>query len=269
MRDPVSENPERRRQARLLSTFLLLMLAVFAATDLLSSLSQPGSVIPWYGYAFVLSALLLNRAGYYPPAAFLTLSMFPLATFGVVLGGADPRIVFSYLIIGVIASSIFLDRRSAIAFDVACFTFLLLTPLFIPTSVPSVRTIRGALVLVAIGSGLSILLMIHRDELERDRQEALRASDICGTDASLARCARRCGSSGSAGRDRSRHFGAGAVTFSGVLGSTAFALGSAFGASPVARKATPRAEWASASPGDSSAPFFKAAFSALNRSNSA
>jgi len=177
MRDPVSENPERRRQARLLSTFLLLMLAVFAATDLLSSLSQPGSVIPWYGYAFVLSALLLNRAGYYPPAAFLTLSMFPLATFGVVLGGADPRIVFSYLIIGVIASSIFLDRRSAIAFDVACFTFLLLTPLFIPTSVPSVRTIRGALVLVAIGSGLSILLMIHRDELERDRQEALRASE--------------------------------------------------------------------------------------------
>jgi len=174
---PATPDPETRRRTKLLGTFLLLMIVVFGVGDVISVLTQPGYKLPWYGYAFLLSAALLNRAGRYSLAATLTLLMFPMTTLVTVLSGADPRTTFSYLIIGILGSTLLLDRRGAILFDAGCFVFLLLTPLLIPEHVPDLAAITGPLLLVAIGSGLAIMLMIHRDELERERQEALRASE--------------------------------------------------------------------------------------------
>lgn len=170
-------DPETRRRTRLLSTFLLLMTGVFGTTDLVSVLTQPGYKLPWYGYAFLFSAAALNRMGHYSVAATMTLLMFPMVTLVTVLSGAGPAVTFSYLIIGVLASTLLLSRRGAILFDAGCFAFLLLTPWLIPTRVPDLTAITLPLTLVAIGSGLAIMLMIHRDELERDRQEALRTSE--------------------------------------------------------------------------------------------
>jgi len=153
------------------------MTGVFGVGDLISVLTQPGYRLPWYGYAFLVSAMVLNRTGRYALAATMTLLMFPMVTLVTVLSGAAPGTTFSYLIIGVLGSTLLLDRRGAILFDAGCFSFLLLTPLIIPEHVPDHGAITGPIILVAIGSGLAIMLMIHRDELERDRQEALRTSE--------------------------------------------------------------------------------------------
>lgn len=168
---------ETPRQDRLLSTFLLLMLTVCGGADLISNLSRPGSIIPPYVYGFLVGALVLNRAGSYRAAAAMTLAMFPVVSFMRVLAGADPSLTFTYLVIGPIAASLLLDRRSAVLFDIACFTFLVLTPWLMPEQVPGWRTILAAAILLAIGSGLSIILVIHREEVERDRQGALRGSE--------------------------------------------------------------------------------------------
>ncbi|HQZ18332.1 MAG TPA: hypothetical protein PLD86_15780, partial [Vicinamibacteria bacterium] len=138
-------DPETRRRTKLLGTFLLLMIVVFGVGDVISVLTQPGYKLPWYGYAFLLSAALLNRAGRYSLAATLTLLMFPMTTLVTVLSGADPRTTFSYLIIGILGSTLLLDRRGAILFDAGCFVFLLLTPLLIPEHVPDLAAITGPL----------------------------------------------------------------------------------------------------------------------------
>ena len=170
-------DPEIPRKRRLLSTFLLLMAVTFGASDAISVLTRPGYSPPWYGYVFLVSAALLNRSGRYLMAASLTLAMFPLVTLISVLAGGQPNSAFTYLIIGIILSSILLDRRGATLFAAFCFDCLLATPLLIPQHVPGLRSILTPVVLVAIGSGLSIILIIHRDELERDRQNALRHSE--------------------------------------------------------------------------------------------
>lgn len=153
------------------------MAAVFGISDVISALTRPGYVWPWYGYLFLVTAALLNRGGRYGPAAVLTITMFPLVTFATVLSGSNPGTAFPDLIVGVILASILLERQGAMIFNLACFLSLLSTPWLIPQFVPSLGTILSPLILVAIGSGLSLVLMIHRHELERDRQAALRASE--------------------------------------------------------------------------------------------
>ena len=168
---------EVRLKSRLLTTFLLLILVVIGAVDLVALASRGTTNVPWFAYLFVTGGLAFNRAGRYDAAAVLTLSMFPFVTFATVLTGSDPRIGFSHLVTGVIASSLLLTRSRAVVFDVACLVLLALTPVLMPERVPSLRTILSALVLLALGSGLSILLLVHRDEVERDREAALRASE--------------------------------------------------------------------------------------------
>ncbi len=170
-------DPETRRRTRLLSTFLLLMTFVFGSTDIISLLTQPGYKLPWHGYLFLFSAAVLNRLGRYSLAATLTLLMFPMVTLVTVISGVSPGPTFSYMVIGILGSTLLLNRRGALLFDVGCFVFLLLTPVFIPERVPNLTVITGPLILVAIGSGLATLIGVHRDELERERQEALRTSE--------------------------------------------------------------------------------------------
>ncbi|MEO8361491.1 MAG: histidine kinase dimerization/phospho-acceptor domain-containing protein [Vicinamibacteria bacterium] len=167
-----TEVKEIARRSRLLSIFLVILAVVFSITDTISVLTKPNYVLPWYGYVFLLGAWLLNRGGFYWIAAPLTLTMFPAVTLAAVLSGADGRISFMYLVIPMVASSLLLDRRAAIAFDAACFIFLALVPVLFHSRVPSPRTILGPLILMAIGGTLAIIMMIHRDEVEADRQIA-------------------------------------------------------------------------------------------------
>ncbi|MEO8362089.1 MAG: ATP-binding protein [Vicinamibacteria bacterium] len=169
-----TETKEIARRSRLLSIFLFILVVVFSITDTISVLTKPNYVLPWYGYLFLVSAWLVNRFGFYQIAAPLTLTMFPVVTLAAVLSGADGRISFMYLVIPMVASSLLLNRRAAIAFDAACFIFLALVPVLFHTHV-SFRTVLGPLILMAIGGTLGIIMMMHRDEVEADRQTAREA----------------------------------------------------------------------------------------------
>ena len=153
------------------------MIVIFGASDAVSVLTRPGYSPPWYGYIFLLTATALNHLGRYLMAATLTLAMFPLVTLVTVLKGGDPGATYTYLVIGIILASILLDRKGAMLFAALCLVCLFLNPWLIPEHVPGLGAILNPLILVAIGSGLSLILMVHRDEVEHDRQAALRNSE--------------------------------------------------------------------------------------------
>src|SRR5262245_51663353 len=70
-----------RLKSRLLSSFLLAMIILFSMVDVVSVLTIPGYIVPWYGYVFLLTAYALNRWSYYPASASLVVFMFPAVIF--------------------------------------------------------------------------------------------------------------------------------------------------------------------------------------------
>jgi PAS domain S-box-containing protein len=170
-------DPTLRRRSRLLAAFLLILIVAFGAVDATGLLTMPGYSPPWYGYAFLVAAWVLNRAGRYTTASGVVLAMFPVAVVGQLLEGASrPPQLLSYLVLGVLLASILLKARGTAAFAVVCAATVLLTPLLSPTPV-SLRQVVTPLALVTIASGLAVVSILHRDRLEHDRQAELRDSE--------------------------------------------------------------------------------------------
>jgi signal transduction histidine kinase len=171
-----SASVARRRQARLLATFLCLLFVVFGAVDLGGVLLVPGYAPPWYGYALLATAWLLNRSGRYTGAAALTLAMFPAVILGMVVSGASqhPASTLAYLAIGVQLAGILLPARGTALFAGATALAVLATPVLAPEVIPGLSTLIDPLALVAASSGLAVVSILHRDRLERDRQARLR-----------------------------------------------------------------------------------------------
>lgn len=165
-----------RRKSRLLAAFLVVALAVFGLVDLVYAITVPGYVPPWYGYVLLLGAWLLNHRGRYRAAATVTLAMFPLVIFALVRSGtaAEPQITLSYLVLGILLASILLSWRGVAAFTLVSLGGLALMPLLAPATIPSLSAVVGPLSVIALGAGLSLVFMHHRDQIERDRQAELR-----------------------------------------------------------------------------------------------
>jgi PAS domain S-box-containing protein len=168
-----------RRRSRLLAAFLLILAVVFGAVDAAGLLSVPGYRPPWYGYVLLLGAFLLNRRAHYAVAATLTLAMFPIVVFSVVMSGraADPELNLTYLVLGVVLASILVTARGTVLFAALSLAGILLTPVLVPGIVPSLRIVVVPLALVALATGLSLVSMAHRDRIESDRQAELRDSE--------------------------------------------------------------------------------------------
>jgi len=172
-----SPDPAIRRKSRLLNAFLLIAIAVFGLVDVVYAATRPGYTPPWYGYAFLLVALLLNRGGRYRGAASVTLAMFPLVIVALVVSGAsaEPRTTLSYLVPGILLASILLSWRGVAVFTLVSLGVLALMPAIAPNMVTSLSEVVGPLSLVALVAGLSLVFLHHRDQVERDRQTELRA----------------------------------------------------------------------------------------------
>src|SRR5262245_6794795 len=91
-------------KSRLLSIFLLFMIAVFIGVDGFYLATVPSYTPPWYGYVFLLGSYVLNRIRFFGFAAFLTLVMFPIVIVASILAGValDPLVMLYYLIPGLI-----------------------------------------------------------------------------------------------------------------------------------------------------------------------
>ena len=169
--------PEVRRKSRLLAAFLLVAVAVFGLVDVVYVSTVPGYTPPWYGYAFLLGAWVLNQRGHYRASASVTLAMFPLVIFALVVSGssAEPRTTLSYLVLGILLASILLSWRGVAFFTLVSLGGLALMPVLAPAAVPSWGDLVGPFSITALGAGLSLVFMHHRDRVERDRQAELRA----------------------------------------------------------------------------------------------
>jgi len=164
--------PARRRQARLLATFLCLLFVVFGLVDLSGVLFVPGYLPPWYGYLFLLAAWLINRSGRYTAAAALTLAMFPAVILVWVASGGSTQPVLSlaYLALGVQLAGILLPARGTALFAALTTLALLATPLVAPAAIRPAHLLVHPLAFVAVSAGLALVSILHRDRLERDRQ---------------------------------------------------------------------------------------------------
>jgi signal transduction histidine kinase len=164
------------RTSRLLAAFLLVATAIFGLVDLVYAATVPGYAPPWYGYVLLCAAWALNRCGHYRAAATVTLAMFPLVIFALLIGGtaAEPQITLSYLVLGILLASILLTWRGVAAFTAVSLAGLALVPLLARDTAPSWSALVGPFSIVALGAALALVFMHHRDQIERDRQAELR-----------------------------------------------------------------------------------------------
>jgi PAS domain S-box-containing protein len=104
--------------------------------------------------------------------------MFPTVILGVVLSGSPlPALNFVYLAPGVLVASILLSARGTALFAAFCAAVILVATR-LPLAGPlTLREAATPLALVTITAGLSIVAILHRDRIERDRQAELRDSE--------------------------------------------------------------------------------------------
>ncbi len=172
----------QRRNSRLLATFLLVLLTLFGLLNFIFFVTTPGYRFPLTnlgGYILMISAYGLNRVKYYRLGAALVVSMIPLVVFGNILTRTDinPTETLNFLMLGLLLSSLLLSVRGTTIFAVICVAGILLTPRLAPAIIPNFKFISVPLITFIIGSALSVISMIHRNQIEKDRQAELRKSE--------------------------------------------------------------------------------------------
>jgi len=179
---PSIEDVALRRKSKLLSTFLLILLALFGLLDLTYYVTVPGytTALPDLGgYIFFISAYVLNRTKYYNLAATLTVSTVPIVLFTAIITGAtqNPIVTLNFLILGLLLSSILLSVQSTVILSVITIVGTLLMPVLAPAVISDFTIIVGPLATLVIGSALTLTAMIHRKQIENDRQAILREAE--------------------------------------------------------------------------------------------
>jgi len=168
-----------RYKSRLLAILLLTLIALFSLVDITRILTTPGYQPPWYGYLLFGGAYVLNRTRYYRSAAGLTIAVFPLIIFTAIV--SNPMYGLSrtvqYLVLSLFLASIFISWRGLAMLAVINTAGLLLLPIVLPLTIPTYTPIVTPLAVNTIGAVLALVFMWHRDQIERDRQPQLRASE--------------------------------------------------------------------------------------------
>lgn len=164
-----------RIKSELLAVLLTICIISFGTLDAYSALTEPEYQVPWIGYIFMVSSLILNRTGRYTIAALLTAAMFPVVIFGLVFGATNPSTgtTLGYLVVGLIFGSILLDFRGTIALSTVILIGLLLLPLTAPAAFPSFRSLIAPLMVNFLASVLVIYFIYLRNRIEDVRQKEL------------------------------------------------------------------------------------------------
>jgi PAS domain S-box-containing protein len=180
---PVQTQLALRRQARLLSTVLVSLIALGLAAGILPKIIAPrGPILEDTGFwatialaGILTTAYALNRTGRYTPAAILTIAMICLGIFADVISASDLGNIDSlfYLILPILLASILLSQRAALGLVTINVVCILLLPLVMPGLHRSVLV--APLTFVIILSAMILLTTEHRNLLEQDRQAQLNA----------------------------------------------------------------------------------------------
>ena len=182
--EPVAsiKEPDRRRQARLLASVLVVFAPLGLLLSALSSLADPSMLVSrapglWMqrGVAVIWTiAYGLNRTGRYTLAAVLTTGSATVAIFASAMPyDTIAKLDFLvYLVVFVLLSSVLLSTQATIILVAADAAAMLLLPVFFP-QVTLGGIITGPLNFVLLMSVLVLFVVYHRNQLEADRQAEL------------------------------------------------------------------------------------------------
>jgi signal transduction histidine kinase len=164
-----------RRRARWLAALLLLMTFSFGTLDSFYVMTKPGYVPPWHGYTLLLGAYALVRRGRYTTGALLALATVPAVSFGLVASGqsASPRTTLSFLVLGIMLSSVLLPVRAVALLTLVELAGLVALRLFLPSLPGGGDATLGPAVLVAIAGGIACVGALLHQRVEQDRRDVL------------------------------------------------------------------------------------------------
>jgi signal transduction histidine kinase len=164
-----------RRRARWLAALLLLMFGAFGTLDAFYMLTKPGYAPPWHGYLLMVTAYGLVRGGRYTAAAVLTVGLVPVVSFGLVASGqsASPRTTLSFLVIGIMLSSVLLPVRAVAVLTLFELTGIAALRAFLPSLPGGGDATMGPAVLVAITGGIACVGALLHQRVEQDRRDQL------------------------------------------------------------------------------------------------
>ncbi len=174
IRDPVA-----RRNARLLSIFLLCLFVLFLSINIAYLITIPDYRVPvadLIGYGMLLLTYLASRSRYTAVAVVVLLIMFPLNVFSNVLDGTSLNVAatLSFMIPSYILASIFLSAFWTGVYGYGINLLILLLPVLAPRQVVGVDFVLGPFSAGVVAVTLCIIAMVHRENIERDRRAALR-----------------------------------------------------------------------------------------------
>jgi putative nucleotidyltransferase with HDIG domain len=172
-------DPAARRNARLLSIFLLCLFLLFLSINLAYVITIPGYRVPladWIGYAVLVVTYVVSRTRFTGVAAVILLVMFPLNVFSNVLEGTSLSLAatLSFLIPSYILASIFLSPLWTGVYGYGISLLVLLLPWLVPQDVSNIDLVLGPFSAGVVAVTLCIIAMIHREQVERDRRASLK-----------------------------------------------------------------------------------------------
>jgi PAS domain S-box-containing protein len=182
------QEPDQRRQAQLLASLLLLILAL-EVLAILQRVSMDVGVPLWQDRNFYVllasGAMLLlpywlSRTRHYRWAAALTAGLLSTIIFAIAVPDYDPDEIYflHYLVLSVLFISMLLSLRATLILIAAHLAGLIVFPFLIdfPGVTPPI-IYDGPLTFNVILSAIILLRSHHGAQLERDRQGLLRASE--------------------------------------------------------------------------------------------
>ncbi|HXV97246.1 MAG TPA: PAS domain S-box protein, partial [Anaerolineae bacterium] len=182
--EPVAsiQDVELRRKAHLLSMFLLIIIMLMALITITRLIIIPGYIEhspQIVGFILLGSTYALSRTRHYQAAAALSVSIFPMVAFVIIVNQSSPNptATLFFLILALLMGSILLSIKGTAILGLANVLIILLLPQFAPTAFPNFGSIITILVANLSAIVLAVIAMVHRNQVERDRQAALAESE--------------------------------------------------------------------------------------------
>jgi PAS domain S-box-containing protein len=176
--------PEARLNARLLAALVLALVGMELCGALVISITiypLSTATLLWATVVPLLAAYVLSRTKYYQWAAALGIFIFSLIPYLAIMLVAPelrPDLVFlslAWLSLPVLLTSLFFSIQITVVYALLINLSILLIPVVFPTvGQTAVYTAFGLILTVSI---LIVVLMYHREQIERTRQAALAESE--------------------------------------------------------------------------------------------
>ncbi len=171
----------RRRNARLLSIFLVCLFLLFLTINLVYLFTVPGYQFPpadLIGYAFLTVTYILSRSRFTSLAVIIMLIMFPLNVFQNIMEGTSINLVatLSFLLPSYVLASIFLNPWGTAIYGYGINGIILLLPVIVPGKVTDISQVLGPLSGGTVVVTLCIISIVNRNRIERDHQAELKSA---------------------------------------------------------------------------------------------